>query len=358
MKKSIDALTKRYLDTLTSIPKEIRETVNKRGGLSESKLLELILNPQDQGIDRPSAPLDSQIRIECDIDVCVNTGNEELLGGKVAYCIVTNNVELGSGEPTALMRIPDLGISLLTIKLFQAIGTGPIWILVSPSTKHKIVSHVNSQIGIDHSRIRYIEQFESYRLYPNNDVIISEGKPDLYSCGTGDLFPALVHSGVMQEFIDKGGKYISVVNVDNILASLDPMLIGWHALSLSNVTCEVVKREINDAGGFVCVDRGQLQVTESYRMYNVDTSSFKWLNTNSLIFNANLNIEPLGDSWNRVQKSINGNLVIQYERLLEEITEAYNTMFVAVDRNKRFFLIKKQSDLILASKKLNIDEML
>ena len=356
--KSLKVVVDRYRAMIQMISGETRELVNRSGGLTESMLLDLILNPQDQGVDSPCPPPRNYVRTNCDVEICLETGNKKLNSGKVAYCIMAGGAGTRIGEPKALLRLPNIGLSLLTIKLFQAIGSGPIWIVVSPSIKQQVIDHVSSQIGIDHERVKYIEQFESYRLHPNNDIVFVDGKPELYPCGHGDLFPALTKSKILYDFIASGGEFVSVVNVDNVLAGLDPVLIGWHALSQSNVTCEVVRKEPGDSGGLVCDDRGQIQIIETYRMRGVYSyDEFEWLNTNSIIFNANLNIEPLGNAWNRVQKNINGRLVIQHERLLQELTEAYDTTFVAVNREDRFFPIKNIDDLNLAAQKLNANKL-
>lgn len=355
--KSITALTNRYYESITSISKSIREGVNRTGGLSETALLDLILNPQDQGVDSPNPPPQNHIRTECNIEACREIGVHKLETKKVAYCIMAGGAGTRIGESKALLRLPEIGLSLLTIKLFQAIGNGPIWIIVSPSMKQRLIDHVSSQTGYDASRIKYIEQFESYRLYSNNDIVLVDGKPDLYPCGHGDVFPALTESKVLHDFVMTGGEIVSIVNVDNVLAGLDPVLIGQHVLAQSKVTCEVVERKQEDSGGLVCSDRGQIQIVETYRMRGVfDMDKFNWLNTNSMIFNANLNIAPLGSDWNRIQKNVGGRLVIQHERLLQEITAAYDTMFIAVNREERFFPIKTIDDLNLASYRLNANK--
>lgn len=356
--RATNSLVERYRRAIEIIPEDIRKKVNKPGGLSEDSLLNLILRPQDQSLDAPEQPNDALVRKSCDVEECTRAGNFAIEKGLVAYCILAGGEGTRIGEPKALLRLPDLGLSLLTIKLFQAIGTGPIWIITSPSLKQRVVQHVSEQVGIDQSRIKYIDQYESYRLQPDNSVVINDGMPELYPCGHGDLFPALISSGTLAEFLSNGGRYVSVVNVDNVLASLDPMLLGWHILSSSKVTCEVVERLQGDSGGVLCVDRGQLQIAEIFKIRGIDHSDFKWLNTNSLIFNADLNIKPLGHAWNRVQKNVNGRLVVQHERLLQEITEAYNTMYVSVDRNERFFPIKNLEDLKTVSSRLNINKRL
>lgn len=344
------ALIDRFKKSLESIPSNIRENVNRRGGLGESKLLDLIINPVDYGVNLPAIPPPEVVETSWDVENCNSLGEEFLEKGQVAYCIMAGGAGTRIGEPKALLRIPGIEMSLLTLKIFQATGTGPIWIVVSPSLRSKIVDHVSSQVGFDSSRIRFIEQYESYRLRPDNEISFVDGVPDMYPCGHGDVFPALVSSGVLEEFVSKGGRYVSVVNVDNMAAFLDPVAIGRHNITGANVSCEVVQRTDEDSGGMLCDVNGSYQIVESFRIHGVDVKAFEWLNTNTFIFNANLNIAPLGGAWNRVQKNINGRLVIQHERLLQEITEAYDTRYFGVNRDERFAPVKSVDDLTKVGK--------
>lgn len=347
------ALIDRFKKSLDQISLVVREKTNRPGGLSEKKLLDLILNPVDYGVNLPKVPPDNVVRTSWDIAQCESTGLEILENGQVAYCIMAGGAGTRIGEPKALLRIPGVDMSLLTLKIFQATGTGPIWIVVSPGLKDRIVDHLSSQVGFDMGRIKFIEQYESYRLRPDNEISFVEDLPDMYPCGHGDLFPVLVASQTLDDFVVSGGKYVTVVNVDNVAAFLDPVAIGRHVMANANVSCEVVKRNDEDSGGTLCDVNGSYQILEGFRIHGVDVKNFEWLNTNTFIFNANLNIAPLGNAWNRVQKKVDGRLVVQHERLLQEITEAYDTHYFGVDRQQRFMPVKNLEDLNRVGEILN-----
>lgn len=350
--KSIESFVERYKRSLSSIPDDIRYSVNRDGGLTEKKLLDLIINPKDYGVLNPEHPLDSDIDFNNDVEKCRALGKESIKKGHVAYCIMAGGAGTRIGEPKALLKIPELDISLLSLKLFQAKGNGPIWIVTSPSLKRKIFEHVKAQADLEETRFKFIEQYESYRLTPDNQIFMKDGVPDLYPCGHGDLFPALVSSGILERFVGAGGKYVAIVNVDNIAAALDPVIIGRHILAGKKVSCEVVKRSSRDSGGVLCNVNNSLQILEDFKIHGVDAKAFQWLNTNSFVINADIDLKPLGSAWNRVQKNINENIIIQHERLLQEITAAYDTSYLFVERSERFVPIKSSADLETAAQYL------
>jgi UDP-N-acetylglucosamine pyrophosphorylase len=357
MKPTVNFI-ERYKNSLSKIPSSTREIVNRHGGLSENQLLDLILKPKDYGVNFPEVVSDSAIESNFDIEECYKIGSKSIQEGKVAYCIMAGDISVNDDKPNALLRIPGLGMSLLTLKLFQAAGTGPIWIVVNPKNRFEIEDHVRQQIGIEQERINFIEQHQSYRLTPDNQISFINGEIDVYPCGHGDLYPILTHSKVLEKFRDKGTKYVSITTVENIMGYLDPIAIGRHIMTKANVSCEVVERTETEAGGLLCDFKGQLQIIESFKIFGTDISELKWLNTNNFIFNAGLNISPLGREWNRIQRNLGTRIVIQHERFLEEITDAYDTKYFAVNKEDKFFPIKTISDLEIAEKLLSVNKAL
>jgi len=61
--------------------------------------------------------------------------------------------------------------------------------------------------------------------------------------------------------------------------------------------------------------------------------------------NSDISFSQLGKQWYRQQKKIKGTVQVQHNRLLEEITTAYDTAYVCVDRSERFMPVRDLEDL-------------
>lgn len=117
--------------------------------------------------------------------------------------------------------------------------------------------------------------------------------PELEWCppGHGDLYTALVTSGVLPQLRDRGYRYLFVSNADNLGARLDPRLAGWFAASDRPFAAEYCRRTGMDRkGGHVARRRadGQLVLRESAQTRPEDAAAFgdidrhRFFNTNSL----------------------------------------------------------------------------
>jgi UDP-N-acetylglucosamine pyrophosphorylase len=117
--------------------------------------------------------------------------------------------------------------------------------------------------------------------------------PDLEWCppGHGDLYPAILGSGMLDNLLKEGYLYLFVSNSDNLGATLDPAILNWFANSDMPFLMEVTARTSADRKGGHIAKRssdGQLLLRESAQCADEDMDAFqdidrhRYFNTNNL----------------------------------------------------------------------------
>jgi UTP--glucose-1-phosphate uridylyltransferase len=117
--------------------------------------------------------------------------------------------------------------------------------------------------------------------------------PQLEWCppGHGDLYPAILGSGMLDRLLEEGYLYLFVSNSDNLGATLDPALLNWFASSDMPFLMEVTARTAADRKGGHLAKRasdGQLLLRESAQCSENDVDAFQdisrhcYFNTNNL----------------------------------------------------------------------------
>src|SRR3954447_15835585 len=104
--------------------------------------------------------------------------------------------------------------------------------------------------------------------------------PSLEWCppGHGDLYVALVTSGMLGELLERGYEYAFVANSDNLGAVLDPRILGWFARERLPFVMEVADRTSADRkGGHLAqrADGGGLVLREVAQTPDEDLDSFQ-----------------------------------------------------------------------------------
>lgn len=194
---------------------------------------------------------------------------------------------------------------------------------------------------------------------------------DLYCApGHGDTLGRLRDSGVLGRLQARGVRHLLISNVDNLGASLDPVVLGAHLEAVergAGVSVEVVRREPGDAGGCVAEledgpQAGTAAIVEAFRLpEGVDLADYPHFNTNTLWVTTEAVDREIPLTWFAVRKRIDwpsregaaaahigadGTLeVVQFERLIGQITESVKSAYLEVDRNARFCPIKVREDL-------------
>ena len=119
--------------------------------------------------------------------------------------------------------------------------------------------------------------------------------PDFEWCppGHGDIYIALVTSGMLKKLLDDGYRYVFVSNADNLGAVMDTSILGYFVSGNLPFLMEVTDRtEMDRKGGHLALTRDrQLILRESAQCPGDDRATFenisrhKYFNTNNLWLN-------------------------------------------------------------------------
>ena len=350
---------------LAALPQEIRDTLERYGfdrarffGLSE-KLASGA--PEDNFVRGTlSAPAAQDIAplpaAGPELERLEELGRAALRAGQVALVVLAGGMatRMGGVVKALVEALPGKTFLDLRLNEIEALArtygvAPPLWLMTSHSTEQPIRAALGKRV--DGERIGVFSQFLSLRLTPEGDLFLDKGgRPSEHAPGHGDLPEALQKSGLLRRFVERGGRVVMVTNLDNLGGTLDPALIGWHLSHGQPLTCEVVEKLGADRGGIPVRVDGTLCVLEEFRIpKSFDPASVRVFNTNVFHFDARTLLE-LDIPWTyfRVTKRVDEQPVIQFERLVNEVTSFVSSRYLLVPRNgagARFLPVKDNEEL-------------
>ncbi len=225
----------------------------------------------------------------------------------------------------------------------------PLWLMSSHATDAALCDALGDRLDGEH--VAVFPQSLSLRVTPEGDLFHdAEGKVSEHAPGHGDLPDALRQSGLLSRFVERGGRMLMMANLDNLGATVDPVVIGWHLDQKAQVTCEVVDKVGSDRGGIPVRLDGRPVVLEEFRLpEEFDPSQVRVFNTNTFHFDARA-LNDLDMDWTffAVTKQVAEKPVIQFERLVGEVTSHLDTRFLRVSRegaSSRFLPVKDPAEL-------------
>ncbi|MFN3244612.1 MAG: UTP--glucose-1-phosphate uridylyltransferase [Planctomycetota bacterium] len=216
------------------------------------------------------------------------------------------------------------------------------------ATKAHFAEHDN--FGLDAEAIEHFTQFVAVRLTQKGELFeLENGEPSPYGPGHGDFAAAFRGCGALQRFLDRGGRYLLVRNVDNLGARIDPIVLGHHIQSGCEMTVEVAPKWPEDVGGSPFQYLGRTQLIEQLRYpAGFDPNIVDVFNTNTFTFSAESLDRDFDLGWYYVEKQVEGRDAVQVEHLIGEMTAHLSTNFLQVRRNGRrgrFLPLKTPDDL-------------
>ncbi|HYO86971.1 MAG TPA: UTP--glucose-1-phosphate uridylyltransferase [Dermatophilaceae bacterium] len=194
--------------------------------------------------------------------------------------------------------------------------------------------------------------------------------PSLEWCppGHGDLYTALLSTGILDALLDHGFRYASVSNSDNLGASPDPALAGWFAATGAPYAIEVCRRTPADRKGGHLAQRsadGRVILRESAQTdpgemrYFTDETRHAYFNTNNLWFDLQQVRDTLTERGGvlglpliRNTKTVdpadpNSPQVYQIETAMGAAVEVFDGATAVTVERDRFLPVKTTNDLLL-----------
>ena len=228
----------------------------------------------------------------------------------------------------------------------------PIYIMTSFHTQDAVAAHLaeHEYFGVDPDRVRLFQQFRYPRLLASGEGFVDpRGQEDSAAPGHGDFPAALRQAGLLAEFLAAGGTTLLFSNVDNLGATPDMAIVGWHLASGVEMTAEVAAKAPGDRGGAPARVDGRLQLVEGFAFPpDVDQNAIGVFNTATYCFEARALDRDFELPWYVVEKQVDATAVIQFEHLAGDLSASLKFGAVQVDRDDRFIPVKGQADVAQA----------
>jgi UTP--glucose-1-phosphate uridylyltransferase len=288
-------------------------------------------------------------------DRLAERGAKALAAGELAFCTMAGGMATRMGGIVKALAEVTPGHTFLSMRLAEnrtaSARAGrpiPLWLMTSEATHDALgdalkQAHAPAHVGC-------FMQDLSLRVTPEGALFRdARGAPSLYATGHGDLVDAVRRTRLLQDFLAQGGKYVWITNVDNLGASIDPVLLGRFIESGADVQCEVCPKA-GDKGGIPVHAEGRLEVLEEFRLpEGFDPTTVHVFNTNTFLVRAAAMAETTFPwTYFEVEKTVDGRTAIQFERLIQELTAHLRTVYVEVPRDgdvSRFLPVKDMGEL-------------
>jgi UTP--glucose-1-phosphate uridylyltransferase len=282
-------------------------------------------------------------------------GAAALERGEVALVVLAGGMATRMGGVVkALVEALD-GLTFLDLRLRELDAVErrygrrpPLLMMTSAATDGPIRAALGD--AAEGGSIGLFQQGVALRETPEGAVFHDDaGNPSEYAQGHGDLVDAVRDSGLLGRFVDGGGTTLMLANLDNLGATLDAAVVGWHLAHEAALSCEVVAAG-GDRGGWPVRWNGRPVILEDFRLPpEFDPAASGVFNTNTFHADARALLEHDGEwTWFTVEKEVDGRRAIQRERLLGELTSHLDTRFVEVPRDgpeSRFLPVKDYDEL-------------
>lgn len=293
-------------------------------------------------------------------------GEKVIKNSEFAYFIMAGGISTSMGGCAKAVVNAKNNMSFIEIKLNHVRQIQkkyfckiPVILMTSQETDKQIMEHLNSR--------NLLKEIDLIKIVQPVTVRFTNISGNLEIAKTNNGLPSYVPGGHYDSFIllneikndlkQKGIKTIFINNIDNLGATIDPVLLGCHILKKSLFTPEIAKKEKNDKGGTFARISGDLRLLEGlmvpddYKDVFSNIEVHKYFNTNLIYLNMDI-FEYFDEINSNVpvfinKKNFDGQEVFGFEGAVGLVFGLKNSSLLVVDRQIRFLPIKFLSDLWL-----------
>ncbi|KAF7321632.1 UTP-glucose-1-phosphate uridylyltransferase [Mycena kentingensis (nom. inval.)] len=322
---------------------------------------------QDLDWDRIKSPADDQIVPYANLPKPSDVKNLNKLA------VLKVNGGLGTsmgmtGAKSALEVKDDMTFLDLTVRQIEHLNTTnrvdvPLILMTSFNT-HEDTLRIIKKYANQQLRITTFNQSRYPRIYKESLVPCptraDDDKKHWYPPGHGDLYNALLHSGVLDQLLAEGKEYLFVSNSDNLGAVVDESILQHMMDTGAEFIMEVTDKTKADIKGGTLIDyEGSIRLLEIAQVPSEHVEDFKSIrkfkifNTNNLWINLKALKRIMEQETMELEIIINpkvtddGQSVIQLETAAGAAIKHFkNAHGINVPR-KRFLPVKSCSDLLL-----------
>ena len=286
-----------------------------------------------------------------DYENILSIGQDAIEKKEVGVIIIAGGMatRFSYNRPKAIFPILD-GKTFLHLKSEDCMRWNvPLYVMTS-FFSHDLITSLfdnNNFFKMEPENVQLFRQYKLPRIYRDGTVIRDEaGNIDYATSGHGDFLFAIKENGLLDDFINKGGKYLLFSNIDNLGATVNPAILGHHILSGKGMTVELAQKRRGDKGGAPCKVNDRLQLSEGFCFpKDFDQDAVNVFNTATYIFNSAVLKNNFNLPWYVVEKKAKGRNVIQFERLAGDMTVFVDANYLEIDRDERFLPVKTLDDV-------------
>ena len=202
---------------------------------------------------------------------------------------------MGLSKAKSLLPVKN-GLTFLDIIARQALRVGcPLVLMNSFNTQADSLAALKTYPGLSGN---IPLDFTQHKIPKITQADLSPAEwptaPELTWCppGHGDIYTALVTSGMLDTLLSEGYAYAFVSNADNLGATIDPAILGYFVDTQAPFMMEVADRtEADKKGGHLAQQAGHFILRESAQCPADDLDTFqdvsrhRYFNTNNLWLN-------------------------------------------------------------------------